>query len=89
MVWATRVPRSFEPEGAPGVVMGVEKDGLRVGVRGGSIVITRMSDEGGKPQHARRWYRRARLAAGTRFDPVAPELAMWARGERSRPAVAG
>jgi methionyl-tRNA formyltransferase len=89
MVWGTRAPRGGEPAGIPGQVMSLESEGLRIGVRGGSILVTRMSAPGERPQHARRWMRRARVLPGTRFDPVPPAVARWARGEENTSAVAG
>jgi methionyl-tRNA formyltransferase len=85
MVWASALPGEDEPPGTPGEIMGVEPDGIRVGTREGSIVITRMSNDE-RPEHARRWLRRARVLPGSRFDPVPPQAARWARGEAPSPS---
>jgi methionyl-tRNA formyltransferase len=89
MVWETRPPQAGEPVARPGQVLRLEADGLRIGVRGGSILATRMSEAGQRPQHARRWMRRARMVPGAAFDPVSADVARWARGEHNSSAVAG
>ncbi|MDP9093383.1 MAG: methionyl-tRNA formyltransferase [Actinomycetota bacterium] len=84
MVWASALPFDDEPPGTPGEIMGFERGGIRVGTRDGSILITRMSNER-RPEHARRWLRRARVQVGARFDAVSPQTVRWARGEGSCP----
>ncbi|MDQ2751006.1 MAG: methionyl-tRNA formyltransferase [Actinomycetota bacterium] len=89
MVWATNLPGDREPRGPRGRVFALERPGIRVGVLGGSILVTRMSEAEANPEHARRWFRRARLSLGYEFDPVPASVSRWARGERLTSAVAG
>ena len=88
MVWSTRLPGPSEPVGDPGELLDLTRDGARIGVRGGSIVVTRMSGSGQEPQDAVQWARGAGVRPGTRFDPVDAAVADWARGEGRQPAVA-
>jgi methionyl-tRNA formyltransferase len=84
MVWSTQVPTPNSPEGEPGQILSYERDGVRVGVRGGSVVVTRMSEPTHRPEPARRWLRRSRMDLGDRFDAVPPEESRWAYGEHER-----
>jgi methionyl-tRNA formyltransferase len=81
MIWTTQPPLSDSPAGSPGEILSYERDGVRIGARGGSVLVTRMSDPDHRPEPARRWLRRSRLEPGDRFDPVPPEVARWAYGE--------
>lgn len=80
MVWAAMPPTISAPRGVPGQVLGYEREGVRIGTHDSSIVLTRLSAPGHRPEHARRWLRRSRLAVGDRFDPVPPQTARWALG---------
>lgn len=88
MVWATQVPTEDSPPGWPGEVLDYERDGVRIGVRGGSVLVTQMSEPGHRPEPARRWLRRARLMPGFRFDPVPLEVSLWAMGQIVTPSDA-
>lgn len=88
MVWATRLPDAHEPAGEPGELLDVTSEGARIGVRGGSIVVTRMSRANQEPQDAVQWVQGAGVRPGTRFDPVDAAVADWARGEGRQPAEA-
>jgi methionyl-tRNA formyltransferase len=83
MVWAAQPPGPGDPRGEPGQLLAYERDGVRVGTADGSILLTRLSSPGHRPEHARRWLRRSRLALGQRFELIAPEVSRWARGERN------
>lgn len=82
MVWAAQPPAAGDPRGDPGQVLAYERDGVRVGTRDGSLLITRVSNPGHRPEHARRWLRRSRLAIGQHFELISPEVSRWSRGER-------
>lgn len=83
MVWSAQPPAPGDPRGEPGQVLAYERDGVRVGTRDGSILLTRLSTAGHRPEHARRWLRRSRLGIGQRFELISPEVSRWSRGERS------
>src|SRR6185436_2532033 len=85
-------PAVFEGSGAPGTVLGLEGDALRIAARDGSLRVTRVQDEGAAEVGAREWLARhaAESAMGPlRFDPIDAAVARWARGEGPRPAAAG
>ncbi|MEO6886798.1 MAG: methionyl-tRNA formyltransferase [Jatrophihabitantaceae bacterium] len=88
MVWAAQAATEEAPSGWPGEILDYERDGVRIGVRGGSVLITQMSDPGHRPEPARRWLRRARLAPGFRFEPVPLEVSLWALGQLAIPTDA-
>ena len=88
MVWATQTPGCAGPSGPSGragEVLALEDEGIRVGVRGGTILVTHMSMPGQGPQPATPWAARSGLGVGVRFDPVPRSLAQWARGQGPRP----
>ncbi|GAA1256120.1 methionyl-tRNA formyltransferase [Oryzihumus leptocrescens] len=88
MVWATRTPEGDTPAGRPGEVLALEENGIRVGVRDGSILVTHVSMPGRTPHPAMPWATRSGLGVGVRFDSVPRRLAQWARGEGPRPVGA-
>lgn len=85
MIWATRLPSPREPIGPPGEVIGFDRGGVRVGVRGGSIVVSRMSYAGNPPAPAALWCRVSGVDLGARFELVSADRAAWARGARMAP----
>lgn len=85
MVWATRLPSPREPIGPPGEVIGFDRGGVRVGVRGGSIVVSRMSHAGTPPAPAALWCRVSGVEIGARFELVSADRAAWARGTGMAP----
>jgi methionyl-tRNA formyltransferase len=87
MVWATELPGLGEPFAPAGQIAGLEPNGIRVGTRGGSVLVTRMSEAGRPPEHARRWYRRGRSPLGSSFDPVPEDVVRWSHGEGRNPAA--
>jgi methionyl-tRNA formyltransferase len=90
MVWATEAPapgHRSPSDRPPGAVVAVEGDGIRVAVGDGDILVTRMSEPGNEPMHARRWLRRTRRQVSA-FDAAPPELAAWARAGRGQPVAA-
>jgi methionyl-tRNA formyltransferase len=87
MIWATRCPEPVERLGSPRELLCYERDGVRVGARGGSVVVTRMSEPGRRPARASQWCRRAELVPGARFDAIPAELRRWARGVSTHPAM--
>lgn len=89
MVWRTQVPRTDEPPGAPGRILGVEDDGMRVGTGPDSVVVTHLSDPGGAPDtRAADFCARRGLRAGDQFTLPDPATARWSRGEGPRPEAA-
>jgi methionyl-tRNA formyltransferase len=84
MVWRTRPP-ALSADSAPGVVLAVGDDGVRVGTGCGELVITEMGGAGEQPQPAGSWCARAGIVAGNSFDAIAPGLARWALGLEPRP----
>lgn len=99
MLWASAVPpqRSrrggrapgilgARPPHGPGQILGYEAEGVRVGTADGGLVVTAMSDTGGRPEPAHGWARRAGLRAGQTFCPVPPGTAQWALGLGPAPA---
>jgi methionyl-tRNA formyltransferase len=62
-LWSSEVPRDHEPEGAPGAIMGVEGDAVRIGARGGSLRIVRIQEEGLPEESGALWYSRWKEAA--------------------------
>jgi methionyl-tRNA formyltransferase len=87
MVWATELPGLGEPPAPAGQIAGLEPNGVRIGTGRGSILVTRMSEAGRPPEHARRWYRRGRAPIGTTFDAVPDEVVRWSHGEGRTPAA--
>lgn len=85
MVWRTRPPGTAEPAGPPGQVLAVEPGGVRVATRGGSVLVTEMSDRRGPPGSAARWSRQVGVRPGARFAAVPPAVARWVLGEGPRP----
>jgi len=88
-LWRSETPRADEPEGPPGVILGLEGTAVRVGTRGGSLRILRVQEDRGVEETAGSWYRRRALAPGARFDPVDEATARWALGLAPAAAVAG
>jgi methionyl-tRNA formyltransferase len=84
MVWRTRPP-ALSADSAPGTVLAVDDDGVRVGTGCGELVITEMGGAGEQPQPAGSWCARAGIVAGNSFDAIAPGLARWALGLEPRP----
>jgi methionyl-tRNA formyltransferase len=80
MIWATRLPSPREPVGPPGEVIGFDRGGMRIGVRGGSIVVSRMSYPDSPPAPAALWCRVNGIDVGARFELVSADRAAWARG---------
>lgn len=78
MVWETRLESEPGPWGGPGEILRADRDGIQVGVGDGSILVTRVSEVGRSPRHARRWLFQARVPVGAVFEPVAPDIAQWA-----------
>lgn len=85
MVWATQTPGCAGPAGRPGEVVALENEGIRVGVRDGTILVTHMSMPDQSPHPAMPWAARSGLDVGVRFDPVPRSVARWARGQGPRP----
>jgi methionyl-tRNA formyltransferase len=85
MVWRTCPPDSAAGS-APGTVLSVGDDGVRVGTGRGELLVTEVGGAGERPQPAGPWCARAGISAGDRFDAVDPELARWALGLAPRPA---
>ncbi|MDN3025495.1 methionyl-tRNA formyltransferase [Streptomyces sp. S.PB5] len=85
MIWRTRPPGDDEPAGPPGQVLAVESGGVRIATRGGSVVVTEMSDRAGPPGPADRWSRRVGVLPGARFAAVPPAVSRWVLGEGPRP----
>jgi methionyl-tRNA formyltransferase len=89
MVWRTRPPIGPGSGGEPGTVLALEDDvGIRVATGDGSVVVDALGDPGAPARAALPWCRTAGVGVGTRFDPVAPDLAAWARGLGPLPAGA-
>lgn len=80
MIWATRLPSPREPIGPPGQVIGFDRGGVRVGVHGGSIVVSRMSYADNPPAPAALWCRVSGVDVGARFELVAADRGAWSRG---------
>jgi hypothetical protein len=64
-------------------VLTVGSSGVRVATGDGLVLVRSMSWPGDVPRSAGTWAQEAGLTVGTRFDPVTPERARWARGESS------
>jgi methionyl-tRNA formyltransferase len=80
-IWSTALPGEGEPAGAPGRVMSVTGSSVRVGTRGGSIVVISASLDGAPPRPAAQVFAESGLAVGSQFDDVPIEARRWARGE--------
>jgi methionyl-tRNA formyltransferase len=80
MLWRSAVPGPDEPVGLAGTVMWLEGAGVRVGTRGGSILITEAGDDAGYPEPAAAWFTRRGFVPGSRFDDVDEATARWAMG---------
>jgi methionyl-tRNA formyltransferase/O-antigen/teichoic acid export membrane protein len=80
MLWRSEVPGPNEPVGPPGMLLGTEGDGVRVGTGDGSLLVTCVSDEDGPAQSAADWYRRQEVAPGTTFAEVDEATSRWALG---------
>lgn len=89
MVWQTRTPGTGEPAGAPGRILGVDEDGVRVGTGRDSVVVTCLSDPDGAPDTpAADWCALRDVRPGDRFTLVDAATARWCRGEGPRPEAA-
>jgi methionyl-tRNA formyltransferase len=78
-LWRSEAPGD-DPDVDPGLLLDCEGKGLRVGTGGGSLRLLRVQEEGAEEEDAASWYRRRRIAPGTRFDPVDEATARWALG---------
>jgi methionyl-tRNA formyltransferase len=87
MLWRSEVPRPGDPVAPPGVLVGAEADGVRVGTGTGSLVVTRVSDEDGPEESGAGWYRRLRLAPGAQFAAVDEATSRWVLGLGPQPAA--
>lgn len=87
MLWCSAVPGLDEPAGVPGSIMSCDAQGMRVGTRDGSLLVTAVSDAGASPQPAHRWFEHAGLAPGAAFDPVDELTARWALGAGPAPVI--
>jgi methionyl-tRNA formyltransferase len=87
--WRSLPPTSAEPLASPGTVVGVEGDAVRIGALDGSILVTDVSVDDGRPEAAALWFSRTGIRPGTRFDPVDAAVARWARGLGPRPDLVG
>lgn len=85
MIWGTRPPSDSAPAGEPGRVLGCGANGLRVGTRGGSIVVTHVSEPGQAPAPAIEWCTANGVTQADRFDSAPPAVVRWVRGEGPRP----
>jgi methionyl-tRNA formyltransferase len=86
MLWGSALP-PWPPGRAcaePGLILGCEAEGIRVGTADGSLLVTALSDEGERPEPAPGWARRAGLRAGDQFNPVPRATARWALGRGPR-----
>jgi methionyl-tRNA formyltransferase len=88
MLWRSSVPGPEEPVGLPGCIVSCDAQGMRVGTRDGSLLVTAVSDAGESPQPAHRWFEHAGLATGAAFDPVDELTARWALGAGAAPTIA-
>jgi methionyl-tRNA formyltransferase len=84
MVWATVPPMNNSYSGPPGTVLAIEAGGLRVAVRGGSVVLARVSWAGGRPMPAAEWAA-SNCEIGDRLEQPDLATASWARGLGPRP----
>ncbi len=88
MFWRSTVPGRDERAGPPGRILGCDAQGMRVGTRDGSLLVTALSDAGEPPQPAHRWFDQSGIALGATFDPVDAVTAAWAMGAGQAPALA-
>jgi methionyl-tRNA formyltransferase len=65
---------------APGEILDIGPDGVRVATASGSLLVTAMSEAGSPPEPATAWAARTGLRPGARFRPVPPATALWALG---------
>jgi methionyl-tRNA formyltransferase len=78
MVWSARRSDRTQTSGAPGELLAVECDGVRVACGSGELVITEVGAPGVAPIAATEWFAQHGLSAGARFDSVDPAVARWA-----------
>jgi methionyl-tRNA formyltransferase len=78
MVWSARRGDATQATAAPGEVLAVERDGVRVACRSGELVVTEGSAPGVEPTAAQAWFAQHGVGSGARFDSVDPVLARWA-----------
>lgn len=88
MLWRSAVPGPDELVGVPGRVLSCDAQGMRVGTRNGSLMVTAASDPGQPPEPAERWFERAGLAPGAEFNSVDDLTARWAMGTALTPLTA-
>jgi methionyl-tRNA formyltransferase len=84
-VWATRDPRDESVTEAPGTVLSMGDEGVRVATAGGSILVTQVSGENEAPQPSATWCRDHGYGQGSRFDAVPTAVSAWARGLGPKP----
>jgi methionyl-tRNA formyltransferase len=94
-LWGSRLPApapAAPPAGksavvapAPGALLGLAGEDLRVQTGAGTILITRVQQEHEAEESGAAWYTRRGLRQGVVLDAEDPALLRWARGEGPRP----
>jgi hypothetical protein len=65
---------------APGTLLGVAGQALRVAANDGALQVLRVQDEDGPQESGASWYHRRAPAPGQRFTPVDATTSRWALG---------
>jgi methionyl-tRNA formyltransferase len=79
-VWHADDPIERDVVAPPGTVLGADGAGLVVAVRGGTVELLVVQEEGCREETAARWFERRGLLPGVRFDTVDAGTIAWARG---------
>jgi methionyl-tRNA formyltransferase len=88
MLWASDPPDDTEPRGHPGEVIARDENGVRVGTKDGSLLLTSMSLEDSPPQAAFAWACEHGMELHHRFESVDRDVAQWALGLEDAPVDA-
>lgn len=85
MLWGSLPPLRHHASGAPGEVLAVEPEGIRVAAGEGSLVVTSVGPVGGSPSPAMSYAAELGLRPGARFTIPDDATAAWALGLGPRP----
>lgn len=90
MLWRSEPPgldQLVASPTAPGEILEISNDGLRVSTGQGNLLVTAVGAPGATSSSAVAWAATVRAHAGDRFELPDPALAVWARGEGPRPST--
>jgi methionyl-tRNA formyltransferase len=81
-LWRSAVPDGSKGHAgvAPGTLLGVAGQALRVATNDGTVHVLRVQEESGPEESGAAWYRRRTPAPGGRFRAVDATTALWALG---------